>query len=163
MSYLSVIISFILVNFHSAREAAEETLDHGWERNRDLQIPDPAHRNLGEETEGSRDKHIGFLQTTHPTVSPVSSFSTVSRRHKVIPSWSGGTLFKLWCVMRCQAVERHGPLVFCMASILYFLPCSNSGFWSHHRLEKHAAAHQSSIPEVFSLAWVAAESICCIC
>lgn len=56
-------------------------------------------------------------------------------------------------------------LVFCVGNILSFLYlplCSVSGFWAHHRLEKHAAAHQGCISEVFSLAWVAAESICCI-
>lgn len=50
-----------------------------------------------------------FCKRPSNSVSPVSSFSIVPKRHKVIPSWSGGTLFKLWRVMRCQAVERHVP------------------------------------------------------
>lgn len=62
MSYLSVTVSLILVNFHSVREAAEENLEHGWEQNRDLQILSPTHRNLSEETERNRD--IDFLHTT---------------------------------------------------------------------------------------------------
>lgn len=70
-----------------------------------------------------------FCKPLSNCVSPVSSFSTLPKRHQVIPSWSRVTLFKLWCVMRCQAVERYAPLVFCMGnipSILYLLPCANT-------------------------------------
>lgn len=63
MSYLSMIVSFILVNFHSVREAAEETLEQNeWEQNRDLQILGPTHRNLGEETEGVETNILIFCK-----------------------------------------------------------------------------------------------------
>lgn len=55
------------------------------DENRDLQILSPTHKNMGRETERRGDKHTYFLQTTPNSVSPVSSFSTVAKRHKVMP------------------------------------------------------------------------------
>ena len=55
------------------------------DENRDLQILSPTQKTWGERQKGGETNTLIFSKPPPNSVSPVSSFSTVAKKHKVMP------------------------------------------------------------------------------